>query len=273
MILLVLLLLWPSGNGPRLTRSQIATAAQDARKLENDSNPPGRSPIPDPANNMLAAKNDQKARQQSGQHSEELWLIGVGIATALFVAWQAFETQKAAAASRHSAEASEKNAIALVNSQRAWVMVDAQLEQGAGVAYSLDETNASVELSIWNSGPTPAWVYEQYVYLKLSPDIIASRTEYPMPDFPYTGDGSTGMKGHVNYEIHPIANGQAPITWKAWVQASGFASPDNGLHMYIFGVVRYRDAFSATRETYFGYRVVGNKRLERIPNEAYNKHK
>lgn len=50
------------------------------------------------------------------------------------------------------------------------------------------------------------------------------------------------------------------------------STEENGLHVYIFGVVRYRDAFNSCRETYFGYAVEGNKILERIPNEAYNKH-
>jgi hypothetical protein len=102
--------------------------------------------------------------------------------------------------------------------------------------------------------------------------VIASRTKYPIPDFPFTGEGSTEMTGHVNYEIRPLTQGQSPVIRKAWVIGKGIATPDNGLHVYIFGVVRYRDAFSSSRETYFGYCVNANKWLELIPNEAYNRH-
>ena len=154
-------------------------------------------------------------------------------------------------------------------------MVEATFESGPGGGLfwgdglNGEETAADVELRISNAGSTPAWVYEQYVYLMVTPEVIMSMNEYPTPKFPYPKEG---MVGHENYQISPLAPGQAPIKWKALVKDKGKSTVENGMYAYIFGVIRYRDAFDSSRETYFGYTVKANKRLERIPNEAYNKH-
>lgn len=161
----------------------------------------------------------------------------------------------------------------MVNSERAWVMAELRFEDGNGISWGteggIQHTMARVILSIRNSGPTPAWVYEQCVRLEVSPKILASLEKYESPNFPFVGEGNSF---HVNYEIHPLTQGDDPVGWKAYVFDEGVSTPENGLHVYIYGVVRYRDAFSSKRETYFGYSVRGNNRLERIPNEAYNKH-
>jgi hypothetical protein len=68
-----------------------------------------------------------------------------------------------------------------------------------------------------------------------------------------------------------MVNGQEPAKWVADVWDEGWATEDNGRYVHIFGVVRYRDAFSLLRETYFGYGV-WNGKLERMPSEAYNRH-
>ncbi len=143
------------------------------------------------------------------------------------------------------------------------------LSWGSGTEAFAEQTMATVILSIRNSGSTPAWVYEQFVHLEVSPRILGSLEKYQSPNFPFIEEGKTS---HANYEIHPLTQGDDPIGWKAWVYDEGIPTPENGLHVYIYGVVRYRDAFNTKRETYFGYSVKGNNRLERIPNEAYNKH-
>jgi hypothetical protein len=198
-----------------------------------------------------------------------VWAI---ILTLLAIAEQTSQTRKSAEATQESARAALIQANHMIASERAWVMVEAKFEHGLGLAWSAGETQASVIIGLLNAGPTPAWVYQQYVYLMVSPTVIASLSEYPTPNFPFTGEGSKDMIGHVSYEICPLTQGQPSATWKAWVRGKGLATQQNGLHVYIFGVVRYRDAFSSRRETYFGYSVKANNRLERIPNEAYNKH-
>lgn len=196
-----------------------------------------------------------------------VWVV---ILTFAVIGWQADETRKAARASEVAATASLKQAEQMVNSERAWIMAEANFEHGGGLVWgSGEQTQAVVELSIVNAGPTPAWVYEQWVQLKVSPEVIMSMNKYPSPQFPLIGEGKSA---HVNYQIHPVTEGQEPIKWKAYVSDEGIPTEENRLHVYIFGVVRYRDAFNSCRETHFGYVVRNNKRLERIPNEAYNKH-
>jgi hypothetical protein len=198
------------------------------------------------------------------------WLL---ILTLGAIVWQAWETRKAAIASEVAAAASLKQANHLIASERAWVMAELRFEHSGlfrgddGTAFG-GQTMASVILSIKNSGPTPAWVYEQFIHLDVSPEIITSLGTYPSPNFPFIGEGKESF---VSYEIHPISQGDDPVGTGALVRDDGVPTPENGLHTYIFGVVRYRDAFSLKRETYFGYSVKG-RRLERIPNEAYNKH-
>ncbi len=191
---------------------------------------------------------------------------GAGVITAYCTLRRIGQQTKA---TRIAAEAALKQANHMVAAERAWIMAEAKFEHGGGLVRVGDETQAIVELSILNAGPTPAWIYEQWVQLKVSPEVIMSRTQYQSPQFPFVGEGRFA---HVNYEIHPVTQGQSPITWKAYIRDKGIPTEENGLHVYIFGVVRYRDVFSSSRETYFGYSVKANKRLERIPNEAYNKH-
>ncbi len=153
-------------------------------------------------------------------------------------------------------------------------MAELRFEHGGsimstGTEQYLAKTAANVILSIRNTGSTPAWVYEQFIHLEVSPKIITSLESYESPDFPFLGQGKEMF---VSREIHPVSQGDEPIGTRTWVSDDGFPTPENALHIYIYGVVRYRDAFNSKRETYFGYSVIGNNRLERIPNEAYNKH-
>ena len=125
-----------------------------------------------------------------------------------------------------------------------------------------------VEVRVQNCGPTPAWIFEQFVCLRVDNFVVMSKTEYPSPQFPHVGDGKVS---HASYSILPMVNGQEPAKWVADVWDEGWATEDNGRYVHIFGVVRYRDAFSLLRETYFGYGV-WNGTLERMPSEAYNRH-
>jgi hypothetical protein len=101
-----------------------------------------------------------------------------------------------------------------------------------------------------------------------------SDTPYPSPEFPGRGiDGELTFPQttHGNYEIIPIAKGDSPHVSNFDILGEGWATEDNGLNAYIYGIVRYRDAFESLRETYFGYLVRG-RNLERVPSDAYNKN-
>jgi hypothetical protein len=188
-----------------------------------------------------------------------------GLRSLYFIKKQAEETEKAANAARDSA-------LAVVNAERAWVMADLDFRLGSGLTHvtsgGIERTAAMVELRVQNCGPTPAWIFEQFVCLRVANFVVMSKTEYPSPQFPDVGDGKVL---HANYSILPMVEGQEPARWVADVYDEGWATEDNGLHVHIFGVVRYRDAFSLLRETYFGYSVWKGQ-LERMPSEAYNRH-
>jgi hypothetical protein len=171
-----------------------------------------------------------------------------------------------------AAQAAKASADALMNSQRAWVMVDALFFDGSGIVQHTQgdgkvRTSATLKVILKNSGPTPAWIFEQFVRLEVIDKVIISEEVYPPPVFI-----GPGFITQTNYQILPITSAQEPFKWRADVQGDGWATDTNALHTYIYGIVRYRDAFSSYRETYFGYSVRSNGALERIPNEAYNKH-
>lgn len=208
----------------------------------------------------------QKDFYDKGIFWANLVLASVGIAGI----WVGLRTLRKIERQTQSIESQVKSQM---DADRAWVMAEVTFRDNGGLSVGGSmpaiQTITEVEIRVTNAGPTPAWIFEQWVQLKVSPEVIASRTKYQSPQFPFIGEGKTAA---VNYQIHPMVQGQNPVIWKAHIWDDQFPTEENGLHAYIFGVVRYRDAFSAMRETYFGYHVKGYKLLERIPNDAYNRH-
>jgi hypothetical protein len=177
---------------------------------------------------------------------------------------------------KNAADAALLNAQALISSERAWVMADLRFKTGSGIVHTTnplgERTAAIVELQIRNCGPTPAWVFQQWIRLEISPKILMSATPYPSPSQFERIEGAIGQgASHMSYEILPIAKDDPPIIWQTDIFGDGWATEENRLNTYIYGIVTYRDAFNSMRETYFGYRVEG-RRLERIPSDAYNKN-
>lgn len=184
--------------------------------------------------------------------------------------------QKTAEIGEATAKSALLNAQALINAERAWVMVDVDFRFGTRPVKLTSgdgsiSTAAEVEVSLRNSGSTPAWVFEQWVRLEVANFVVASVTEYPIPRFPPVGEGGKPKMSQVNYNILPIVKGQEPTKWRAHVSDSGWATDDNGLFVHIYGVVRYRDVSNSLRETYFGYGLWHGK-LDRMPSKAYNHH-
>ena len=183
----------------------------------------------------------------------EWWAIVIALGTLGLIWWQARATAKAA-------EATLKQANHVVASERAWVMVEIKFPPGAGpLSFSGGINDGSTitdfEIIVKNAGRTPAWVYEQVVQMTVS-------KLPPLPEFDKTSKTDIG--------VYPVVQDQPATTWKPFIEARGL--PDLDGQPYIFGVVRYRDSFSHFRETYFGYVVRDHKRLERLPNPAYNKY-
>lgn len=256
------------GNEPTTTTAPSAPQQSNGLRLQNE--------YKDHVNaDVRVVSTPSKDLYDKAAFWVNLVLAGVGI-IGLFAAYHTLrKLERQTKAGEDAAKATLKQVDHLIASERAWVMADLRFELGSGLVWGDDGTElggrtmATVILSIKNAGPTPAWVYEQFIHLEVSPEVLTSLEKYESPNFPFIGQGKTS---HVNYEIHPLTQDDDPIGWKAWVFDEGISTSENGLHVYIYGVVRYRDAFNSKRETYFGYSVKGNNRLERIPNEAYNKH-
>jgi len=193
-------------------------------------------------------------------------LIGLG-----FLIWQTVLVKRSTAIAQLAARAALANAESVINAERAWIMVDVMFIEGGLVKITNilgDSTAAKVRILLTNCGSSPAWIFEQYVILEVLPHVIASGEQYPSPNFPNVGEGKL-MKA--NYQIIPIIKGQSPEYWDGFLTSPGWPSENDWRFAYIYGVIRYRDPFSTLRETFFGYSV-RNGSLERIPNEAYNKH-
>ncbi len=159
---------------------------------------------------------------------------------------------------------------ALVNSERAWIIVDLRwqrttqlklVEQTRMVNNIVTtETSAFVECVYKNNGRTPAWIIEKRIGVSIGDSIP---TEPLLDQTPVRDAG-----------IEPLAPDKESV-WSVQPGCEGHA--DFGKITIIYGVVKYRDIFNEMRETTFGY-MVGPSRelkreLERIPGVvAYNRY-
>ncbi len=169
---------------------------------------------------------------------------------------------------RDNAAAAKANAEALVNGERAWILVHLRWEQlqdrllklvnttyiADGVA--VEGTHACVDCVISNNGRSPAWIIEKRITIAISETIA------PEPDL-HLAPVSDPI-------LEPIAvNGES--VWHAEPGCNG--RPEPCKITIIYGSVKYRDIFDKIRETRFGYMVSPSSDLERIPSyPAYNKY-
>jgi hypothetical protein len=164
-------------------------------------------------------------------------------------------------ATKESADAANKNAGALVNSQRAWIMVDAN--PGARVSVFHVTTNSEGEsttvrfpLVCRNEGGTPAWITEKFV---------RARVVESMP--PLLGLESASDGDFHDISLEPLGVGKE-LAFVADVRCSGRVSGEK--FVVLFGFVKYRDVFGHGRETRFGYEVSAEGKFTRIPAGEYN---
>jgi hypothetical protein len=181
-------------------------------------------------------------------------LFGIG-----FIIWQTVLLRRAADAAKASADA-------LINSERAWLMVDLQWEGGGRSKLVntssliqgtlVEKTAACVDSIILNNGRSPAWIIEKRINMAISENIP------PEPELQLVPVSDPILE--------PIAT-SGKSTWHAEPGCKG--KPDVGKITIIFGMIKYRDIFNKTRETRFGYMVSPGRDLERIPSyPEYNKY-
>jgi len=170
-------------------------------------------------------------------------LVGVGA----FQAWFLLRTVQAA---RDNAIAARTNAEALINSERAWVLVDIDWRMGRVMnvnANGVEKTAVDILLACRNQGKTPCWITEKRIEL----GIVESLP--PIPDLERIQ--------LYQAELEPLAVGRESIK-PVDIICDGRAG--EGQLIVIYGVVGYRDIFSSARCTTFGYYVTPDNKLERL---------
>jgi hypothetical protein len=152
-------------------------------------------------------------------------------------------------ATEKAAQASVMNSEALVNSERAWVVVDADgrtqpLEHLPGTPLNL------LNFFVWNAGKTPARV----TYTRSEHKII--KTLADLPDHPTYADWNRGTSS--NYMLAPVAPNEmgsfSVVMESPNLEREGFgALYKREIIVYAHGQVEYVDAFGKERHTNFGF--------------------
>jgi hypothetical protein len=174
-----------------------------------------------------------------------------------------------------TSEQTKKNADALINSERAWVMVGAvapRIVSGTEVSRGGEERHwltASIRLSCKNDGRTPAWILAKLVCLKVVRDL--SR----LPEAPDTGEMQAIQQGYMPLGVGVTTEQDWDVPY--WLDRT----EREGDVIVLCGVVQYRDALSNNyHETFFGFTVGkingpltgrADSQTERIPHTAYNR--
>jgi hypothetical protein len=159
--------------------------------------------------------------------------------------------------------ATSKNADALINSERTWVLVDVEIAPSCGVikhnSREITSTDVTVSIKCSNEGKSPAWITEKRVgfiiedkWPDYEPNIAATHRIQVAPEPMKVGGNSVieytvTSRGQINYSNHA----------------------------FIYGCVTYNDVFGKDRETRFGYQISADDyrtltRIEMLPE--WNKH-
>lgn len=214
-------------------------------------------------------------------NNPEWTLVIVGILTLIFIGWQAVETARAAQATTRAAEATQASAKAtevaaiaaqrssevLVNSERAWILVELGWYKGDSlhvaehtsiIARQLaTHTEARVLLTFRNEGKSPAWAQEIYAHLS----IAARSTIETIPK----REDMTSFKTDV-------VVGAGKEKFRALqLRCPGQRTKDDLLRVYV--IVEYKDIFENKRETTVGYSILSNGKIyreETLPDRNRN---
>ena len=157
---------------------------------------------------------------------------------------------------------------ALINSERAWIMVDVDhvpgmggimdghgTEMGVGPV-ATESTGFRARITCRNDGKTPAWITKKRAGL----DIVESIPESP----------DWTRANIIQVAPEPLSVGQiGKPTDETLICKRGRAL---GKMTILYGIVEYRDPFAGNRRTSFGYQVRDDGSLERLPNAKYNEN-
>ena len=229
-----------------------------------------------PTSGEVHTQTGAEATQNEPSHwykSPEWILVIVGALTAIVIGWQSCETRRAASAAKRAAEAATLNAQALINSERAWVMVDLE-RRPPGTGGVLTGRSRS------GGGPERHFVYLSVRCMCSNQGQTAARViEKRCAMIVVNGDDKLPDSPNLDIEIQdPIphylkANGD-PWNGDWTMETEGTEFPAEGKLFVIYGVVRYRHLFSdEIAQTTFGYSLRFDGTLRRLIGKSkYNEN-
>jgi hypothetical protein len=162
-----------------------------------------------------------------------------------------------------SANAAKMSADVLVNSERAWLLVD--VERAPGSASLLTGTNAEnipytailVDVIVKNQGRSPAWIIQHFQFFEILDSIP------PAPDF------EKNIRDGDIYSQPVAVNGEYKM--RCDLVAIGRKEDNSNSDSIIYGIIRYRDIFSKIRYTTYAYYVDIAGRIYRMTDHPkYN---
>jgi hypothetical protein len=228
-------------------------------------------------------------KEASGPASAANWALFVAaLVTLIFLAWQAWATNRAAQATqesaaiikeqsailmksveaaevaanaaRDSAAAAKANTEALINSERAWILAGLGWFDGSASRVGEDElgcTTANIKLICKNEGRSPAWI--DHVYGRV--DVAASRSD--IREYSKQECGNFGL-------MEPIGAGAEKCRCLD-LHCDGTIKDKEILSVFV--IIEYHDIFGKPRETTIGYSIDSTSNLYRqngSPNRNLN---
>ena len=244
-------------------RCQSKQGPADVAASVQDQNP---SPITPLITSEQATANNQTGEDYppNGNTPAQWILIIVTAITAAFICWQAWETKKAAKATRDSAKAALLNVQAAINTERPWLVVTAQ--------HQIDNPPKKFSFRITNQGRTPARIIKQEVAGEFFPNPMG----LPIPPVYHPDVIPLGLLVQGNsFAVFPVEP-------ERWAIERGMKEQEiDGARMFlcVYGRVVYEDLISrgtesaVLRETRWCFVYLAQeRRFSQSGPEEYNRY-
>lgn len=186
-------------------------------------------------------------------------LVAVGTVGTLVAIWTLLVINRQTTAVKASTDA-------LINSERAWIMVEVEPMGNVGGIFDGEEivrdiithsTTADIRIISRNDGKTPAWITQ----ISVGIDVVDSLPAKPNWDIAEV----------VKAEPEPVSVGASSKLEVKDLNCN--KARDSGIMIVIYGIVEYRDIFAGGRSTTFGYRVSVDGRFARLASyPEYNRN-
>ena len=249
-------------DGKRASQSKTAQSTKQADSAQNDSDNPRSPSVSVTINNAPASPNTHSNEDDSNenmriQHRLALYtglLVFVGFVTAVVLIWQSVETHRATNAANQAATAALLNAQAIINSERAWVMVQVNKEK---VETGLDQNVglfgwSGFQFIMFNYGKTPAHILD---CRELTFDFL-ERPDSDLQIPPQYGESNRTKKFLAPRDSSLLGSPFKPSTTRLQtVEKRAAIGEHTKGDFVVYGLIEYSDGVSQeVRRTAFCYR-------------------